>query len=214
MSTATIPHQFVKLGFAGARLPISVAELLAERTGVAERTGLDVSSLRPVAIYDAVEAQAKVLLGRLIRDDELVGEGVRQEQALRYRAGAEWLSEEAGELRRAADQAFGEQVDRAEDTRARLRRQADEQKAEVRRREAEAKREVEEKTHKREQAVRQAARSRKKAVEAKEREAELARTQAEAEALEKESEAVQAEQVVTAIDEHLDAKKDKRGGRP
>jgi hypothetical protein len=199
MSIATVPRQVVRLGFAGARLPLSIAEKVAERQGV------DLSGLPPVAVYDALEAQAKMLVGRITRDEELVEEGLLQEKATRHRAGAERLSGAAEAVRDGAQEKLGERIDRAEETREQIEEQTEARRAQVRREEEEAKKAAREKARKREQAVRQAARAREKAVEAKERKAELARIKAEAEALEKESKAINAERVVSTIDEHLDA---------
>lgn len=204
LSATTVPRQVVRLGLMGARLPIAVAEHLTERAG------FDISGLAPIAAYDAVEAQAKMVIGRVLGDDELVHEGERQEKALRHRQGAEYLSERAEEVRSEADEELEQRVDRAERSRRQVEQRAEERKEEIRRQEEEAKREAEVKARKREEAVRQAAKVREKALEAKERQAELERIQAEQEALRKESDAVEAERVVTAIDEHLDAKKGAR----
>lgn len=197
----TVPRQLAKLGLRGARLPISLAEHLTERAG------FDISGLPPIAAYDAVEAQAKMVLGRLLGDDELVREGSQQETAIRQRNGAGYLSEQAEVIREQADDRLDTRVERAERSRDQVRNRTEERREEIHRQEEEAKREAREKARKREEAVRQAAKVREKAVEAKERQAELERIQAESEALRKESEAVEAERVVTAIDEHLDAKK-------
>jgi dTMP kinase len=201
MSATAVPREVVKLGLRGTRLPISLAE------HVTERAGLDISGFAPIAAYDSLEAQIKKTLGRLLGDEELIREGTQQENAIRYRNGAELLSEEAEQVRARADQQAEQRVERAERSRQQVRRRTEERKEEIRRQEEEAKREAEEKARKREEAVRQAAKVREKAAEAKERQAELERIQAESEALRKESEAVEAERIVTAIDSHLDAKK-------
>lgn len=185
----------------GARLPIAVAEHLTERVG------LDISNFGPIATYDSVEAQAKKVIGRVLGDDALIREGEAQEKAVRHRQGAEYLSERAEEVRTDADERLNERVGRAERSRRQVRQRTEERKQEIQRQEEEARREAEEKARKREEAVRQAAEVREKAIEAKERQAELERIQAEQEALQKESDAVEAERIVTAIDEHLDAKK-------
>ncbi len=207
LSVVTVPRQLAKLGLMGARLPISLAEHLTERAG------FDISGLPPIAAYDAVEAQAKMVLGRLLGDDDLVREGSQQETAIRQRNGAAHLSDQAEVIRDQADDRLETRVERAERTREQVRDQTEERREEIQRQEEEAKREAREKARKKEEAVRQAAKVGEKAVEAKERQAELERIQSESEALRKESEAVEAERVVTAIDEHLDAKKgDRRNG--
>lgn len=204
ISATTIPRQVVKLGLRSARLPISVAEHLTERAG------FDISHLPPIAGYDSIEAWAKQAIGRFLHDDELVREGEQQERAVHHREGAEYLSGRAEEVREQADERLEQSLERAEQSRERVRSQTEERQEEIRREEERAKREAQEKARKREEAVREAAKVREKAAEAKERQAELERIQAETEALRKESEAVEAERVVTAIDEHLDAKKTAR----
>jgi membrane protein involved in colicin uptake len=189
------------LGLAGARLPISVAEHLSGRAGI------DISGLPPIAAYDAIEAQAKMVIGRWLDDDDLVREGEQQESARRHRNGARYLSDQAEEIREEAEEELDQRVSRAERSRDQVRQRTEERKEEIRRQEEQAKKEARAKARKREEAVRQAAKVQEKATEAKERQAELARIRAESEALRKESEAVEAERVVTAIDEHLEAKK-------
>lgn len=206
--SATIPRQVVRLSLRGIRLPIALAEHLTERAG------FDISSLSPITAYDSVEAQAKMAIGRVLGDEALIREGEQQEKSVRHRQGAEFLSERADEMREEADERLDERAERAERSRRQVHRQADQRREEIHEQEEAARREAEEKARKREEAVRQAEKVREKALEAKERQAELERIQAEAEALEKESEAVEAERVVTAIDEHLEAKKSaRRNGR-
>ncbi len=201
MAATAIPRSIVKLSLNGVRLPLSIAEHLARRSG------LDIAGSPAVAVYDSVEAQAKKTLGRLLHDEQLVSEGERQARAARHRNGAEWLSTQADEVRDTAQETFETRVEQAEESREQIRRRAEERRAEIEREEEQAKREARQRARKREEAVRQAAKTREKAVEAKERQAELARIQAESEALEKEQEAVQAEKVVTAIDEHLEGRR-------
>jgi len=204
LTATTVPRQVVRLYLIGARLPIAIAEHLTERAG------FDISGLGPIVAYDSVEAQAKKVIGRVLRDDELVTEGELQEEAVRHRQGAEFLSERADDVRAEADEQLEERVERADRSRQQVRRRTEERREEIQREEEEARREARQKARKRDEAVRQADKVREKAVEARERQAELERIQAEAEALSKESEAVDAERVVTAMDERLDAKRSSR----
>jgi hypothetical protein len=193
----TTKTRVLKAGFELTRLPLSVAEKAAERAG------FDLSKLPPVALYDSVEAQAKLLFGRMLADDQLVEEGLAQEEAVRRRLSASRLEAGAEEVRRSASEHLADRVESAENARQRARAEAGSAKARARREETAAKREAREKAAAREKAVRDAARTREKAVEAKAREAELARIEAEAKALEKRQKAVDAERVVTAIDGNL-----------
>lgn len=204
LSPTIVPRQFVRLGLLSARWPIALAEHLTERAG------FDISGLGPIVAYDSIEAQAKKVIGRVLRDEQLVTEGELQEKAIRHRLGAEVLSDQAEKVRAEADEQLEQRVERAQHSREQVHRRTEERREEIERQEEEARREARQKARKREEAVRQAAKVREKAVEAKERQAELERIQAESEALQKESEAVEAERVVTAIDEHLEAKRSTR----
>lgn len=204
LSATTLPRQVVRLGLMGARLPIALAEQLTERAG------FDISGLGPITAYDSVEAQVKQVIGRVLHDEELVREGEQEEKAVRHRQGADLLAARADEVRADADGELEERTARAARSRRQVHRRTEERLDEIHRQEEQARADAEEKARKREEAVRQAAEVREKAVEARERQAELERIQAESEALEKESEAVDAEKVVTAMDEHLDAKRTTR----
>jgi hypothetical protein len=209
ITSTAIPRTIVKLGLRGIRLPLSIAEL------VGERAGLDVAGSPPVAFYNEVEGQAKQVIGRLLQDEQLSSEGRRQASASQHRIEGQVFSKRAEEVREGADARLQETMAQAEESRDEIEARAEERKAEIQRQEEEAKAEARQRAQKRQQAVRQAAKSREKAVEAKERKAELARLKAEAEALEKANEAVQAEKVVTAIDEHLEARQEsRRNGTP
>lgn len=204
MSAQTVPGSVVRLGLRSARLPLSTLERLIGRSGI------DISTLPPIAALDAFEAQIKKMVGNLLADEGLYEEGERQEEALHRRAVARRMSTEADRVGAAAEARFEETVDRAETARDRARREAEERRAEIERQEEAARREAEEKARRREEATRKAARTRQKAVEAKERQAELERIKAQSEALDREAEAVDAERAVTAIDDALDAKRTAR----
>ena len=211
VSSTTIPGQIVRLGLRYVRLPISVAEHLTERAG------LEISQLSPIAAYDAVEAQAKMTIGRLLGDDALVEEGSLQERALRQRNVAADLADRAAEIRADADEQLERRMDRADRSREQVRQRTETRKQQIEREEEQAKAEARAKAREREEAVRRSAEARQKATEAKARRAELARIEAESDALEKESGAVAAERVAATIDETLDEKKAARrngSGRP
>lgn len=182
MAVNAIPRSVVKLGLSGVRLPLSIAEHLGDWSG------LDVAGLPPVAVYDSVEAHAKQLLGRLIRDDLLVTEGRRQEQAARSRIRPPRPSFGTDEPDRTDQEPRPGSVMPPEPTRdlEAAEREAEEQRAaarlaEIHAEEERARQEAEERARKREQAARKAARTRARAAEAKKRQAELARAQAETE---------------------------------
>lgn len=194
MVMTEIPRQAVRLGFDGLRLPLTLAE----------RAGLDVSGWPPVVAYEAVEAEAKKAVGRVLGDAELVREGELQAGAARRRARAVFLSREAETVSGRADERVEQVAGRAEEVRERAEQSAAARMAEIDRQEAQAREEVRRQAQAREAAARRAARSRQKALEAKEHKARLAQVDAESKALQKEQEALRAEKVVTEIDEHLE----------
>jgi hypothetical protein len=197
MPSSTIQGRIAKFYFDGLRFPLTLAEHLGDRSGI------DVASLPPVVVLEALEAHAKKVVGQFLGDDGLRLEGSQQESAVRHRSSAQAMEEKAQNLRESADEKLHETVNRAEKTRDRVADRTEQRLAEVEREEERAKQEAQERAKAREDAVRRAARTRQKAVEAKERQAELARVKARTEAVEKKAQAVQAEKVVSAIDDSL-----------
>ena len=73
MEIATVPRTLVRQGLRGMRLPLDVAEVVARRVGVE----VD-DHWFPSVAFEGFEADAKRLVGSLLRDDELVEDGRRQ----------------------------------------------------------------------------------------------------------------------------------------
>lgn len=65
MSLAAIPRRIVRLGFAGAHIPVAVADRLARRSGLGPLAS------RPVAAAEAVESRARDVAALLLRDDSI-----------------------------------------------------------------------------------------------------------------------------------------------
>jgi hypothetical protein len=193
-STVTkLPGRAVRIGFEGLRAPLSLAE----------KAGLDLKGWPPVVAYEAIEAQAKRVIGLALGDEGLVEEGDAQADAAMHRARALFLRSEADSVSLRADGRLSDRADKAEKAREAIEDRAAEWRAEIEQEERQARAEVERRAKARDSAVKQAARSRQKAAQAKERQAKLAGLEAESKALDKEKEALEAERVVTAIDEHL-----------
>ncbi len=181
MAATAVPRTIVKLGLNWVRVPLSVAEHFARRSGT------DLGGSRAVAVYDLVEAETKKAFGRLLRDGQLVAEGERQADSARQRGSGERSSRSSqritgpvgdatSEARQPAEQAkpSDESIERREESGDR----AEERLAEIRAEEERAKQEAKERARKLAESARQAEkareRAREKAAEAEEKQAELA----------------------------------------
>lgn len=217
MAATAFPRTIVKLSLHGVRVPLSVAERLARRSGV------DIGGSRAVAVYDSIEAEAKKALGRILHDEQLVMEGERQAKTVRYRQSIvptqtapawdlredEAPSEEGtGSLSegvRVPDRGADGRSDVSDDSPEEIHRRTEERLAELQREEEQAKHEARQRALKLEEAARQAASAREKAEEAKARQEELAHGQPDT-GVGNSSDKADDEKVVTSIDEHLDAR--------
>ena len=66
MQIRQLPHAAVRTSFRAARLPLSVAETVFRRD----------DEWLPTRAYETVEGRVKQVVGRALRDDELVEEGI------------------------------------------------------------------------------------------------------------------------------------------
>lgn len=217
MAATVFPRTIVKLSLHGVRVPLSVAECLARRSGV------DIGGSRAVAVYDSIEAEAKKTFGRLLHDEQLVMEGERQAKTVRYRRSiVPTLTAPASDVRvregaydsgtgpvsegvRVPDRGTDGRSEVSDDSPEELHRRTEERLAELQREEEQARHEARQRVRNLEEAARQAATARERAAEAKARQEELAQVQPDPGAGNG-SENADDEKVVTSIDEHLDAR--------
>lgn len=200
-----LPRTIVRRGLQSLRLPLDVAEAIARRAGAdVDETWL------PAVAYAGFEADAKRLLGSLLRDDELLEDGRRQRlraaklrQAMHLQAVAdgtrdradtrlEQRREAAARQRRAITEAATEAEHAVESETARARTKVERQAAQRRRAEAAVEAEREE------------------VVEKVEREARRRTLAEEAAALEKERQAVEAKGRARALAEAEHELKERR----
>ncbi|HZU79927.1 MAG TPA: hypothetical protein VE991_08415 [Acidimicrobiales bacterium] len=181
------PRALVRQGLRGLRLPLEVAETVARRAGV----DIDETWL-PAVAYEGFEADAKRLLGSLLRDDELIQDGRRQRaraaelrQAMSLQALAEGTRARADARLKARRQAATEQ-------REAISEAAQEQEQKVREQRARAKGRVRREAEGRKRAVEEIEAERDEAVNEIEREARRRQLAEETAALEKERRAVEA----------------------
>ena len=188
----------------GLRLPLTAVEQIANKSGS--------KSWPPSVAYDSFEAEAKKVLGSLLRDDELVREGRLIEAKVRELADAERLEVKAEQKRMEADAQLEQRQAAAEATRQRVEKQTAQREQQLEQEKAERERKVREDTRRREEAAAKVAEVREKAVTAQERAAERTRLTEESAALAKRSEALAATKRAQNLDEALETKKAQRKG--
>lgn len=203
MSTITaLPRTIIKAGLQGLRLPLTAVERVTNHA--------DASAWPPAVAYEAFEAEAKMVIGSLIRDDELVREGRLQRAKVNELAEAERLQTEAEQKRQAADAAFEAREESLDEARARAEEQARRREQQVAEERAAKERAVREETERRKDAAARSAAAVNKAVTAQEREARRTRVAEESAAVAKRSQALNAEKRVQTLDAALEAKKNQR----
>lgn len=184
----------------GARLPLTAAETVVKR-------GEDTSSWPPSVAFEKLEATVKDLVGRAVRDEQLVAlarlqraEVAKRDQAIRKRA-------EADAIRAAAEQQADAEREELQDLRAEVEARADEREEQVDQVRTTAKRQVEARASKKKAAARRSAAATKQANATKAKQAEKKRLEEEARAMRAKEAAVDAEGEVLDLDRAARAKK-------
>jgi len=201
VSINTLPRTVIKAYLQGLRLPLTAVERI---------TNADGSAWPPAVAYESFEAEAKQVLGALIRDDELVREGRLQRAKLGQLAEAERLEAAADQKRQAADARLMERQASAEQARARAEQQASRREEQIARDKAARDREVLDEARRRERDAQRATQARDKVVTARERDAARTRIREESAALSKRNEALAATRQAHNLDEALSSKKAER----
>ena len=200
MDTKTLRHSALDLWLKGVRLPLTAVEAVAVR-------GSDTSAWRPAIAFEKVEATVKDAVGRITRDEELVGlarlqraEVAKREEALVKRDVATSLREESRRAALAERAEIEERRDAAEE-----RAQAREDRLEEER--AAAARQAEAKASKKKAAAKKAAESRKEATARKATKVKAEQLREEADSLRVKEQAVEARGDVLELDAAVRAKK-------
>jgi hypothetical protein len=202
MERNTLPRTVVKTYLCGLRLPLSGLEAMTGHR--------DDDTWPPALAFEGFEAGAKVVVGSVLRDSQLVDEGHVQQAKLSELRRATELEVEAEQMRATADAKATARVEQAD----RRHEQADEE-AEQRTREAEARQRRAQQAAKRRQAQRAEAVARADAAREK-RVARTARTtrtravRAESAALTRQRRAVAAADKVATLDRAVQQKKTTR----
>jgi hypothetical protein len=98
MQIQQIPRTAVRTGFRAARLPLTVAETVFQRD----------EEWLPTRAYETVESRFKQMMGRAVRDDELVEEGILEQAKTVQLGKAATLESQAEREKELADASFEE----------------------------------------------------------------------------------------------------------
>jgi hypothetical protein len=202
MQIQQIPRTAVRTGFRAARLPLTVAETVFRRD----------EEWLPTRAYETVESRFKQVMGRAVRDDELVEEGILEQAKTVQLHKAARLESQAGREKEMADASFEERRTADEEQRERVATQVEERKRAAEQKRTEEKRKAEAAAAKKASAVQNAQAATEKAIAKQERHARSANVQAERDAVHEERRALEAEKGVRKADKKVEAAKAARRG--
>jgi hypothetical protein len=197
MQLRQIPRTAVRTGFRAARLPLTVAETVFRRD----------DEWLPTRAYETVEARFKQVVGRAVRDDALVEEGILEQAKTVQLGTAATLESQAERERELADASFEQRRKADEEQRDRVAKQAEERKRAAEQKGAEEKRQAEAAAAKKASAAQNARAANEKAIAEQERQARSAKVEAERDAVHEERRAVEAEKAVRKADKKVEAAK-------
>lgn len=202
MQIRQIPRTAVRTGFRAARLPLTVAETVLRRD----------EEWLPTRAYETVESRFKQVVGRAVRDDELVEEGILEQAKTVQLGKAATLESQAEREKDLADAAFQERRAADEEQRERVGKQAEERRRVAEQKRAEEKRKAEVAAATKASAARKAQAATETAIAEQERQARKAKVQVERAAVHEERRAVEAEKDVRKADKKVEASKAARRG--
>jgi hypothetical protein len=197
MQIRQIPKRAVRTGFRAARLPLTVAETVLQRD----------DEWLPTRAYDTVEARFKQIVGRAVRDDELVEEGILEQEKTMQLSKAAALESSAEHEKELADASFEQRRKADDEEREQVAEQAAERKRAAERERAEKKQQAEAAATEKKRAAQTAQAATENAVDKQERQARSAKVKAEREAVHEERRAVEAEKEVRKTEKKLEAAK-------
>jgi hypothetical protein len=202
MQIRQISQTAVRTGFRAARLPLTVAETVFRRD----------DEWLPTRAYETVESRVKQVMGRAVRDDDLVEEGILEQAKTVQLGKAATLESQAKREKELADASFDERRKTEAEQRKRAAKQAEERKRAAEQQRAEEKRQADAAAATKASAAQNAQAATEKAIAKQERQARSAKVQAERDALHEERRAVEAEKGVRKADKKVEAAKAARRG--
>jgi hypothetical protein len=197
MQIQRIPQRAVRTTFRAARLPLTVAETVFRRD----------EEWLPTRAYETVESRFKQVIGRAVRDDELVEEGILEQAKTVQLGKAATLESQAQHERELADATFEDRRKADEEQRERVAEAAEERKRGAEQKRAEEHRQADAAAAKKAGAAQKAQAATEKAVAKQKRDARGEKVKAEREAVKDERRAVEAERDVRQANKKLEAAK-------
>jgi len=197
MQIQRVPRKAVRTSFRAARLPLTVAETVFRRD----------EEWLPTRAYATVESRFKQVIGRAVRDDELVEEGILEQAKAVQLGKAATLESQAQHERELADASFEDRRKADEEERERVAEAAEQRKRGAEQKRAEEHRQADVAAAKKAGAAQKARAATEKAVDKQKRDAGREKVKAEREAVKDERGAVEAEKDVRQADKKLQAAK-------
>jgi hypothetical protein len=202
MQIQQIPRTAVRTGFQAARLPLTVAETVFRPD----------EEWLPTRAYETVESRFKQVVGRAVRDDALVEEGILEQAKTVQLGKAATLESQAERERELADASFEERRKADEEQRERVAKQAEERKRAAEQKRTEEKRQAEAAAVAKASAAQNAQAATEEAIAKQEHHTRSAKVQAERDAVHEERRALEAEKGVRKADKKVEAAKAARRG--
>ena len=195
----TIPRTVVRTYLQAARLPLTAAEQVFNKT--------QTEDWAPTLAFETLEAQVLELAGNALNDEELRQQGrlVRAKVAQLKKAAE--LEGQAEAKRAEADAEYRDRKRSDEQARQRVEQQADQREAAIKAEKARKKREADEKARAKAETSRKIEAAQQKQLTKQERAASKTRITAEQEAIAEERKALAAEEQVLDLDAALETTK-------
>ena len=199
MSTInTVPRTIIKAGLYGLRLPLTAIEHVTHNAD---------ANWTPAIAYESFEAEAKKILGSLVRDDELIREGRLQRAKVGELAESERLETKAEQRREDAETKLEARQESAEGARDRIEQDARQREQRLTEEKAAKQRRIHQSTERRKVAATKAVQVGDKAVTVEEKKAARTRNAEESAALAKRSQALSTAKKAQSLEVEIGAKR-------
>lgn len=195
----TIPRTVVRTYLQAARLPLTAAEQLFNKT--------ETEDWAPTLAFETLEAEVLQFLGNALKDEELVQQGRLVAAKVAQLKKAAELEATAEAKRAEADAEFRQRKQADEQARQRVEQQADQREAAIKAEKARKKREADEKARAQAETARKIEAAQQKQLTKQERAAAKTRITAEQQVVAEERKALAAEEQVLDLDAALETTK-------
>jgi len=203
MQILDITRTYVRNTLRALRLPVDLSESIARRNGNSR-------PWPPSIAFSALEGGVKKAVGSLIRDDELIEEGVLNQAAAKEQRQALLLGTVAEARRESAEEHFEERVEHVSEARQATRARAQSQKKAAERTASAKQRNLEAKAEKLAEDDARLEAAAEKSLERQDRASRTRQIENERRAITEERRAVAAEAAVAELDAKIEASKEAR----